>query len=183
MARELVALKVKIGTRPNGHADHPDFSLLQVIRDSGVDWSTWIDTNGTGWLYDDVGHKEVRAKGDVDFDSPHGQQWGMLLVPVEFANQAAVTFPQEVSVMDETTCERFYNECHAVNQPEEKVDEEALKIFEAKTRNGVTLTESEDINRLKALDPNDPTPGITKNPRKTWADFKGHVDIVIKPRI
>lgn len=34
---ELTAIKVKIGLRANGQADHPDFNSLQAVKDSGMD--------------------------------------------------------------------------------------------------------------------------------------------------
>ncbi len=52
MPRDLVPIKVIIGTRENGHADHPDFSALPSVVASGMDWSKYVDTFGSGWLYD-----------------------------------------------------------------------------------------------------------------------------------
>ena len=48
MPRDLVPIKVKIGLRDNGEADHPDFNLLPSTGDKiGVIISTqrvWVGT-------------------------------------------------------------------------------------------------------------------------------------------
>ena len=88
MARNLVPLKVRIGLHGNGHAKYPDFNSLKTIQDIGVDWSVYVDMYGDGWLYD----KKSGHRDDTP-DSPFGQQWGVLLVPEEFASEAAKAFP------------------------------------------------------------------------------------------
>ena len=76
---ELTPLKVIIKLKSNGSALYPDFNSLPIVRDSGLDWSVYIDNQGSGWLYDCCGHKES------DPDSPVVSQLGMILVPAVFA--------------------------------------------------------------------------------------------------
>jgi hypothetical protein len=165
--RDLVPIKVKIGLKSNGHAKYPNFNQLYTVQVKGMDWAHYVDTMGLSWHYDKTsGHKEDTA------DSPFGQQWGMLIVPKEFADEAILAFPDTVSKMTEVECEDFYdNKAHA-HEPDELVDEIALKAFEIKEKMGVSLSSEEKIKKDKALDPNDPTPGIKKNLNKKWVDFK-----------
>jgi len=104
MARELVPLKVKIGIKENGQAKYPDFNQLQVVKDSGMDWSKYVDIQGLGWHYDKTsGHKEETV------DSPFGQQWGVLIVPKVFVTEATTTFPDDCTKLTESELEDFYN--------------------------------------------------------------------------
>lgn len=171
MARQLVALKVKIGLKGNdwpvpkerGHALYPPFNDLQAVINSGMDWAKYIDTYGESWHYDKCcGHKEE------DVDSPRGMQWGMLVVPKDFADQAKDAFPEVVTGITEEECEHFWdNRAHA-HEHEEKLDDIVLKGIEAKQKLGKQLTP----NQEKALDPNDDTPGIRKNHQRYWKDYK-----------
>ena len=161
----LVPIKVKIGIRDSGHADHPNFNTLQVIMSSGLDWAKWIDINGSGWLYDNgCGHKEE----DLTYQSPIGMQWGMLLVPKQFAEEAISMFPDLITKLSETDCESFYNDRHANDFPEEEIDSEKLQAIKAKQDVGVTLTAEDQLS----LDPTNDTAGIRKNKRKKWVDYK-----------
>jgi hypothetical protein len=150
--------------------------VLQVVINSNSDWSKYIDIHGTGWHYDSTGHKEERVEGDTDWDSPHGQQWGMLLVPEEFANQAVARFPNECEIISETKAEAFYDEKVTRDIPAEKIDTDALAAIKAKEDLGIDVA----AEKAKALDPDDPTPGIIKNDRKKFKDFKSKVGVTIK---
>jgi hypothetical protein len=87
--RELVAIKVRIGLKPNGHAEYPNFNELGSVRKENMDWAIYVDQFGIGWQYDKTsGHKEHSE------DSPAGMQWGMLLVPTDFAREAVEMFPE-----------------------------------------------------------------------------------------
>jgi len=170
MARELVPLKVKIGIKENGQAKYPDFNQLQVVKDSGMDWSKYVDIQGLGWHYDKTsGHKEETV------DSPFGQQWGVLIVPKVFVTEATTTFPDDCTKLTESELEDFYNNKAHAHEPDEKINEKVLQGIQMKQSLGLSLTEQQ----IKALDPNDNTPGITKNKRKTWADFKSLVNVKI----
>jgi hypothetical protein len=168
---DLVPIKVKIELQEKGRAKYPDFNSLPGGIRNNMDWSEYIDAYGSGWLYDCCGHKEEQMDGD-EWDSPLGQQWGVILVPKNFADGAVIAFPNECEKIDDARCQVFYDTRHARDFPEENVNEEALKQFEVKERLGVTLTPEEETRKAKALDPNDPEPGIKKNERKTWAGYK-----------
>lgn len=169
----LVPIKVKIGLSNNGSADYPNFNLLPSVQSSGLDWSKYIDVRGSGWLYDTIGHKEE------DTDSPRGMQWGMILVPEQFAIEAVAQFPNEVSVIDEVEAEDFYNNRHAVGQPDEEIDNEVLTGIKLKKDLGLALTQQQQ----NALDPNKPERGIRKNETKTYAGLKAKRGFQVKPNI
>jgi len=162
---DLKAIKVRIGTKvEDGKRVHafPDFNRLKIVQDSGMDWSYYVDQFG-GWHYDKCCAHAVERPG-----SPVGEQSGMLLVPIEFATQASAMFGLVVTNMVEATAEEFYeNHAHA-HESDERVDERIVNGIAAKQNAKVHLTASDEA----ALDPNDPTPGITKNKNKTWAGYK-----------
>jgi hypothetical protein len=160
MARELTPLKVKIGLKTNGHALYPSFNDLPVVQASGMDWALYIESDGAGWHYDRIsGHK------DDTLDSPIGQQWGMLLVPKDFADEAIAIFPDECSIMTALECQDFYDNKAHIKEPDEYFDNEILSGIKMKQDLALELT----AEQVKALDPDDDTPGIRKNKGKTWA--------------
>lgn len=170
MARELVAIKVKIGLKPNGHADYPNFNILQSVIDSGMDWSKYIDVFGTGWHYDTkFGHV------DDDVSSPIGFQWGVLLVPKIFAQQALAAFPTVITELSESQLETFYDNNIAYRLPSEQFDNDILAGIKIKQDMGIALTQ----DQTDALDPTKPNPGIVTNPDKTWATFKAKKALTI----
>lgn len=168
---ELVPLKVKIRLKTDGAALYPSFNDLQVVRSAGLDWSVYVDSNGSGWLYDCCGHKEEEAR------SPVGIQWGMLLVPIDFANQAVSAFPNEVTKLTAVEAQTFYEDNHASEFEDEEIDEKIVHTLKTKQDLGQTLT----ARQLKALDPTDDTRGIRANWRKTWAGFVNKRGITIAP--
>lgn len=178
MARDLVALKVKIGTKGSdwpkpeerGHALYPNFNQLQAVIDSGMDWSKYVDHYGEAWHYDKkCGHKQEEP------DSPRGMQWGMLIVPKEFADEAVTMFPKVCSVVNESVLEDFWDNCAHAHEPEERLDDVVLRGIEAKKVLGKELTPGQE----RALDPEDDTPGIRKNHQRYWADYKAKQGIKI----
>lgn len=172
MVRNLVPIKVKIGLRENGQAQYPDFNLLPSV--GGVDWSKYVDINGLGWHYDKTcGHREDSV------DSPFGMQWGVLIVPREFANEAIARFPEEVTKFTELELEDFYdNKAHA-HEPDEHIQDQVLAVFELIEKNGGTLTQEQQERRARALDPNDPEPGVRRNKKKRWAENKIEAGVII----
>jgi len=171
MAKEVLAIKVKIKIKTNGHAEYPDFNALQVVIDSGMDWSYYVDSHGLGWHYD-----KTSGLKDNTVDSPMGEQWGMLIVPEEFRDQALAMFPSLVTAMDETEIEDFYNNKAHAHEPDEIFNTEILNGIKLKQDLGLTLTQ----NQLDALDPNTDVPGIRKNKNKLWSDFKVKKDLTVK---
>ena len=173
--RELAAIKVKIGIKQTGgkagQHQFPVFGQLPAVLASGMDWSRYVDVHGEGWHYDKVsGHR------DDDPGSPFGNWDGMLLVPVEFAEQAVAAFPDIVTRLNEDEAKAFYDTRAHVHQPEFIEDTGKLQAMAAKRALGVEETEADK----EALDPSHPSPGIVKNPRKTWTDFKKKCGMAFK---
>lgn len=161
--RRLKALKVKIGLKTDGGALYPDFNSLEVIKQAKVDWSKYVDSMGDGWHYDKTsGHKEASD------DSPMGMQWGVLLVSNTFATQAAEMFPEECTIIDEAEYTDFHENKAHKHEPEELADSKVLEVIKAKRDASVKLSLKDE----EALDPENDTPGIRKNKRKLFADYK-----------
>jgi hypothetical protein len=170
---ELVPIKVKIGLKPNGQARYPDFNSLASVQVSGLDWSRYIDINGSGWKYDKCGHRDT-APG-----SPVGQQWGLLLIPADFAAEAVAAFPAKVSILSEAEAASFYDNEHAKHFDSEILDDRVLNSIHKKQKiqPAIPLT----AHQLSALDPLTDTPGVRKNHNKTFADYIAKNDITIAP--
>ena len=167
---ELVPIKVKILSGQSGCL-YPDFNALEIVKASGMDWSQYIDQDGSGWLYDKkCGHAEV------DEDSPAGVWMGMLLIPEQFAVEAIAMFPDRITKLTGVECEKFYNERHACKMNDEDIDSDILQNIKAKQDLGLPLS----VSQVKALDPEDDTPGIRKNKNKVFADYVATRDISVK---
>ncbi len=167
---EYKAIKVLIGTNTSGGALYPDFNILASVKDSGMDWSHFVDRRGTGWHYDKCCAHAFDAPG-----SPIGVQFGMLLVPKEFHDDALANFPAFVTPMDEAAVKEFYDVHAHAHESEENVNERVINGITAKQNAGIDLTASD----MKALDASDPTPGIHKNLNRYWEDHKVLRSIVI----
>ncbi len=176
---ELTAIKVKIGLKSDGSAKYPDFNTLPVLK--GIDWSMFVDREGLGWHYDKTsGHKEETI------DSPRGQQWGVLVVPEQFAIEAVAAFPGECIRLTETELSMFYDNKAHWHEPDEVIDQkivdglrDTLGLME-KVGANQTQIDNIKVKIRKAIDPNDPEPGIKKNFRKKWADMKSSANVTIK---
>lgn len=158
---DLVPIKVHIGLKNNGHAKYPNFNGLASVKATGLDWSQYVDVHGSGWLYDTCGHKEEET------GSPLGCQLGMLLVPEAFANEASAEF-STVDILTETEAEDFYEDNHGKHFDEEDLDKDVLQAIKTKQDMSIPLTAQQN----SALNPNSETPGVRKNYRKKWTDFK-----------
>lgn len=170
---ELVPIKIKIGLRPNGHADHPDWYKLPLAASENPASHMFF-----GWKYDKTsGHKEESV------DSPYGMQWGMVMVSRQFADEALATFPDLVTELNEQQAEDFWdNKAHA-HLPDNYVDNDLLQSLKnelfLKKELGDDVTELKDKIR-KALDPNDKEAGIKKNNIKKFQDAKVSIGFKIK---
>lgn len=159
---DLVPIKIKIGSLPNGYAKYPNFNQLQVVIDSGMDWSVYVDVEGTKWHYDKTcGHKEYSQ------DSPLGTQWGVLMIPAAFASQAIAMFPEDVSEITAVECADFYDNKAHDHEPDEILDSTVLEGIKAKQDLGLELT----TTQLDALDPENDRKGIRRNKNKTCIEF------------
>ena len=176
---ELVPIKVKIGLRANGHADHPQWTLLPMIANESQEKQYMPH----GWMYDKAaGHREARS-GAGDWDSPIGMQWGCLLVTQQFADEAVETFPTLVTIITEAEFESFYDGKCMAHLTENKYDIQTLEGL--KLEHDIKVINGEDVTDIKArmakaVDPNDDTPGVVKNKERVWADRKVKLDVSIK---
>jgi len=171
---DLVPIKVKIGLKPNGHHNFPDFNQLPSVAASGIDWSIYIDLNyKPAWLYSSCGHQEEEP------GSPMGVWHGMILVPAVFATEAVSLFPAEVTQLSDAEATTFYDSDHALNFDEEILDDTVLQSIKAKQEivPPIPLTP----RQLKALDPTDDQPGVRPNVDKTFAGFKTRRGITVPP--
>lgn len=192
---ELSGLKVKIGLRPNGEADHPNFDVLPCVQGSGLGWSKYIDSpvygDGVGWHYDkSSGHKEHSA------DSPLGQQWGMLIINEEFCQQACAALPAICSPMTEAEAQAFLEQKATAHMPDAKRDVDALngRVAEITLLEKLIANENKPAEKAKhqarlsaclaeaktALDPDSKTPGVRKTEGKYWADHKAGKNFTFK---
>lgn len=175
MPRDLVAIKVRIGlkteiiTGPSGTTtrrivhDYPNFNALPAVQASGVDWSFYVDKEGMGWHYDKCCGHQVAT-----LESPLGIQMGMLLVPKVFADQAVATFPLLVVKLTAAECQSFFDDHAHRHEPLHRYDTDVLQAIRLKLQRGIPL----DAADQDALNPDSPTPGITKNPRRFWVDYQ-----------
>ena len=171
---ELVCIKVKIGKKPNGHADYPVFNQLPSVKAANKDWSHYVDDVGGGWHYDKAsGHDHE----DLAAQSPRGMQWGCLLVDEQFADEAVAAFPGIVTEINEAAFADFHdNRAHA-HEPSVRENREAIQYLVNRKALG-EIVPQEEIDA--ALDPDDPAPGRKRNPTKTWAGRKADMGITIK---
>lgn len=159
----LAALRVKILLNPTSRrAKYPPFNTLPIVQASGLDWSQYVDHDGMGWIYDRIGHR------DDTVQSPFGQQWGVLLIPAQFAIEAVAAFPAACQQLTEAQLQSFYDNDHAPNIQDEEIDLDILHKIALKQQLGVTLT----TQQTNAINPAHPERGIRPNWRKTWAQFK-----------
>lgn len=172
----LTPLLVKIELNGDGSAKYPDFSTLASVVASGSDWSKYVDVQGDGWVYDNSsGHADDTPSGRGQFDSPRGQHWGVLLIPLAFANEAVTAFPATCSILTEADLETYWDEFAMRDQPDDT--ENALILENIASRKAINgRIRARDV---AALDPDDPTPGVTRNIRKTWARFKAARNITV----
>ena len=195
MITPIVPIKVKIGLRPNGHADHPAWELLPLI-------DTVLSTK-PGWTRDDV-DREVRkyTVGSWHYDkssghqvespeSPRGMQWGMLLVSKDFADAAVAMFPALITIMTRAECQSFWDTKAYAHMADEDFNLEilqGLKIYrdllkDLKKSDTDPEVVAVDIKIVKALDPLDPHPGVKKNFLRRWAATKDRLGVVFHPSV
>ena len=120
-------------------------------------------------------------------DSPVGQQFGVLVVPKQFVIEALSEFPSLITRLTEGELEDFWDNRAFAHLENVKRDEQALTNLErervliddalidatGKTKTRLTNRKAALRNEvIRALDPDDPMPGIRSNHRKKWADWK-----------
>jgi hypothetical protein len=177
MSREGVAIKVKIGLKPNGRGgmwhDYPDWDKLPLTATE-----THQSHQIVKWRYDCCGHTEDTV------DSPVGQQWGMMIVTEQFANEALAMYPDKVSIMTEVQAKAFWNNKANKKMPKDKVNSKSLTDFNTELTLRKSLgqnTTALEARITKALDRNDDTEeGVHKNKQKDFDDAKTHLGFTIK---
>jgi len=178
MAIEGVPIQVKIGLKPNGHADYPDWTQLPLQKVGKVKHETHQIQK---WIYD-----KTSGHDDDTVESPVGQQFGMMVVTQQFADEAVITFPGLVTVMTELEAQEFYENKGTAHMPIDRIDSEFLVGLKAQRDLMIDLkVDSAQVDTLdliigKALDPNDNQIGVRKNGQKTWADVKVKKGFTIK---
>lgn len=174
----LVAIKVRIGLRPNGHADHPNWALLPFISNDDEAKAHMP----FGWVYDKKsGHQEE------DAESPYGVQFGCLLVTRIFADAAKAQFPSLITELTEAEFETFWDERAMAHLPDDKLDHDELESLKAELALRKEMGHSAAaVERVRtkiqiALDRNDPALGVRKYHMKKWADAKIRLGATIDP--
>lgn len=167
-----VAIKIRIGLKPNGHAGYPDFNRIDAALRDDMDWSRYVDKHG-GWHYDQVaGHQD----DDPAASSPIGVQFGMLVVPETFADSAVAMFPTDVAILNDADAGTFYNSRAHIRDAAIRENLEILQGIKAKR----DLSIAEDQQDRDALDPDHPAAGRRRNTVKTWSDFKTQRGITMR---
>lgn len=169
---KLVPLKVKIGLRPNGHADHPDWYKMAHVLDKEP--SEYMHH---GWKYDrSCGHKEHSE------ESPAGMQWGLLFVEPVFARAALKHFKEICSVMTESEVQDFWDNKLNMGVPRYNTNDSVLRglqaEFELKKLLGEPITGVKKSIK-KALDKEDPHSGVTPNRLSKWEWAKADLQIEV----
>lgn len=162
---DLVPLKVEIGLRANGHADHPDWTLMPMVSSH----EQVRQFAPFGWMYDKASGHNDDAPG-----SPLGIQYGMLLTTRAFADEALATFPALIVELTEQQAQEFFDNRVRRHIPENRLDSETLTALNQELQLKKSLGQSTvglEAQIEKALDPEDSEPGVRKN-EKRWAVFK-----------
>ncbi len=172
----LKPLLVKIGRKPSGEADYPNFNSLASVVAAGVDWSIYVDRQGAGWIYDSSsGHDDDNPSGRGLFDSPSGTQLGVILAPAAFVTEAVAAFPAVCSELVEADLEDYFNDYASEGQPDFVTDELVLNGIAQRKATGARIRPGD----IAALDPDDDAPGVRRNPLKRWARLKAKKGITI----
>jgi hypothetical protein len=177
----VVPIKVKIGLRLNGQADHPNWLTLPIAgtgSDAEREQAIKSHSHG-GWYYDKVsGHEDDTP------DSPRGVQYGMRFVSPQFAAEAMGAYPALVTRMTESEVAAFWNERVWVRSGDERYDTDVLQglkaardLLVAVDPTNTTALTALDTKIRKALDPTDPEPGVRANLLRRFATAKSRLGI------
>lgn len=179
MPLQVVPIKVKIGLRPNGHHDHPDWNRLPLARVRGERVEDHVIVK---WRYDKTSGHE-----DDTIDSPRGIWYGMLLVTRIFAQEALAEFGDKIIIMTEAEALDFWeNKAHA-HLNDEDIDTDRLAGLKARRDLMVDINAPApdraalDVEIGKALNPTDKTRGVRKNDQRRFADAKIKFGFTIAP--
>lgn len=162
---DLVPIRIKILKNPDGSMNYPDFRhTLQIFVD--------IPDYKSGQLhYDKTDCKTVTP------NSPAGQRWGLKLVDKRFAQEAIAEFPTRVTVLTEPEAKTFWDEKVYAHIDANRVNSVVIQdltnqVILAKEAGLTTELAALTARAAKAIDPNDPEPGVQTNPLKTFDGMK-----------
>lgn len=176
---DLVPIKIllTLGTKPGARMEYPDFDKACASFLNGQRWEIYCDQFG-GPHYDQES-KMLEARNGVE----HGKQYVMYLVEEGFADLAVAEFPDLVERLDDAEAEDFHDNRAHRQDPEEKLNENVLAAMRTKLGVEGDLTKIDkrtlSVGDKNALDPEHPAPGIVKNRRKHWSDFKETIGATI----
>ncbi|KKN46765.1 hypothetical protein LCGC14_0669890, partial [marine sediment metagenome] len=148
--------------------DWPNLGTLPKKVTHGLKLSQFSDRFGLGMMYDPCG------MGRVDDEcEEHDVCYVGICVPEDYARAAAKKHPGLVTILSAKKWEEWYDTRLARDLLDEDVDLVVLQGIEVReTLYQRGHGEKPDPQRVKdALDPDHPSPGVRKNPRKTWARF------------
>jgi len=152
---KLIPLKVIIRNSPQKSAIFPDWSKIDPELMYGMPAEVYFERIGLGVHYDRTEH--------IDYC--------MIFVEKSFAVKAIELFPDLVTALSESECSDYWdNQAHA--HEADIVDIKALQAIKLKKDLGVPTPEEKD-----ALDPLKPHPGIKKNWKRKWREFKEKYNI------
>jgi hypothetical protein len=176
MSREGVAIKVKIGLKPNGRGDmwhdYPDWDKLPLAATEPHQSHQIVK-----WRYDKCGHCEDTS------ESPVGIQYGMMIVTEQFANEAVAMFSDLVTVMTEAEAKEFWERKAHAHIPENKTNSRALTDYYSELQLRKALgqdTAALEEKITNALDPDSSEAGLVKDKEKKFADAKVSLGFTIK---
>ena len=171
-----VPLRVKIGLRSSGEADHPNWFSLPSVPPGTGNVEKFLEIE---WLYDKTSGHAVDSLG-----SPIGSQLGVVLMIPTFAREALDTLPARfnATVLTEPQLTNFYRDKVVLHLPTDIVSVDALTGLNAELnlRLDAGLSVVELRERIaRALDRTNPENGVRENRRKVWTVYKNDRGILI----
>lgn len=152
---------------------YPDFDQIDDEIRHGMKWEYYLDTYGSGWVYDKV--SDVHKTDDYN---PEPLVWyAAVLVPEDFAEAAAEMFPDDVTILTEEEFIWFYENRNQANAPEVVIDKTHLEALYYEARFETLLKRDDVSDQMKtrirnALNPDAGEKGIHRNKLKKWEGFK-----------
>lgn len=174
---DVKPLKVLLKWRVRADGERAIFPDFPALRDT--DPSVFDNYDKVGMFLKDkaVGSWNYNKQENLGTGAASGE--AVILIPK--ANCDAILAAsgyvgsEDVSTINEAELETFWNERAYAHISPNKENEATLNIIASKKSLGIALAPHD----YAALDPDDPTHGIVKNPVKTWARYKASRDITI----
>lgn len=172
-----VPLRIKIKQGANGLV-YPDLNQVASELRKHMEWTKYVDLCG-GWHYD-----KPSGHGEVDGYNPDPEIWfGVIVVDADFADAAEALYPELCDVLTEAEFEVYHDERAHAHEPEHKYNPDVMNGIRAKYGIAGALTHADplitSVADREALDPSHPAPGVVRNRRRRYADFKLNRGITI----